>query len=78
MDKVNVYEAKAHFSDLLKRAESGEEIVIARSGRPVARLVPMPPQGRERVAGGWHGRVEIAPDFDELPAALAAAFAGHE
>ena len=76
-ESVNVYEAKTHLSQLLDRAAAGEEIVIARAGRPVARLValaaPTPPR---RIPGGWHGKVGIAPDFDELPAEIEAAFLG--
>ena len=76
-DSVNVYEAKTHLSRLLDRAAAGEEIVIARAGRPVARLVPLadsPP--RRRSPGGWRGKVRISDDFDELPAEIADAFRG--
>jgi prevent-host-death family protein len=74
---VNVYEAKTHLSQLLDRAAAGEEIVIARAGRPVARLVPLsgaPPQ--RRTPGAWRGKVSIAADFDELPDEIGAAFRG--
>jgi prevent-host-death family protein len=47
MTQVNVHEAKTHLSQLLTRAEKGEEIVIARAGRPVARLVAVRPPKRE-------------------------------
>ncbi|MDE3077542.1 MAG: type II toxin-antitoxin system Phd/YefM family antitoxin [Chloroflexota bacterium] len=73
---VNVYEAKTHLSKLLDRVASGDEIVIARGGRPVARLVPWVPRGDARVPGAWRGRVKIAADFDVLPDELAAAFRG--
>jgi prevent-host-death family protein len=74
---VNVYEAKTHLSRLLDRAAAGEEIVIARAGRPIARLVALSDaSSRRRVPGGWRGRVSIADDFDELPADMAAAFRG--
>jgi prevent-host-death family protein len=74
----NVYEAKTHLSQLLDRAAAGEEIVIARAGRPVARLVALAGvEGRRRRSpGGWRGRVRIAADFDELPAEIEAAFRG--
>ena len=76
-ESVNVYEAKTHLSQLLDRAAAGEEIVIARAGRPVARLVALAePSRRRRVPGGWHGRVSIAADFDDLPAEIEAAFRG--
>lgn len=75
---VNVYEAKTHLSQLLDRVASGEEIIIARAGRPVARLVPIGRLTERRTPGGWEGRVWIAPDFDELPPELDAAFGGEE
>jgi prevent-host-death family protein len=65
-DQVNVYEAKTHLSRLLERVEAGEEIVIARNGRPVARLVPPQRERSPREPGGWEGRVWIADDFDEM------------
>ena len=75
-ESVNVYEAKTQLSRLLDRVEGGEEIVIARAGRPVARLVPLVPRREPRKLGGWRGKVWIADDFDELPEDLAAAFRG--
>lgn len=74
--QVNVHQAKTHLSSLLERVERGEEIVIGRSGKPVARLVPYKKPGRTRRPGAWKGRVRIAPDFDELPKDLLAAFRG--
>jgi prevent-host-death family protein len=62
---VNVHEAKTHLSKLLERVESGEEIVIARAGRPVARLVPYRPLSGLRPLGIWRGKVRIGPEFDE-------------
>lgn len=60
---VNVYEAKTQLSQLLGRVELGEEIVIARNGRPVARLVPLLTR-RDRTPGLFAGQITIAPDFD--------------
>ena len=66
LDAVNVHEAKTHLSRLLERVERGEEIVIARAGTPVARLVPVAPvRTRRELRGSWRGRIEIAEDFDE-------------
>ena len=76
MEQVNVYEAKTHLSRLLDRVEAGEEIIIGRAGRPVARLVPYRRTVGTRQPGAWRGRVHLSEDFDELPAELAAAFAG--
>ena len=60
---VNVSEAKTHFCRLLDRAAKGDEIVIAKAGKPVARLVPFS-QPADRVLGCDAGRVTIAADFD--------------
>jgi prevent-host-death family protein len=76
MTQMNVHEAKTHLSRLLERVEDGEEIVIARAGRPIARLVPYQPRTAQRAPGAWRGLVELAPDFDDLPDQLDAAFRG--
>jgi prevent-host-death family protein len=76
-ESVNVYEAKTHLSQLIDRAAAGEEIVIARAGRPVARLVALGDAPlRRRTPGAWRGKVSIADDFDELPPDLEASFGG--
>jgi prevent-host-death family protein len=63
---VNIAEAKARLSELVEKAASGEEIVIARDHKPVARLVPV--RGRvPRSPGSAKGQVWIAPDFAETP-----------
>ena len=69
-----MHEAKTHLSKLVNDAAAGEEIVIARAGNPVARLVGYETPAKERVPGGWEGKVRIAPDFDELPPDLASTF----
>ncbi len=74
--QVNVHEAKTHLSKLLERVEAGEEIVIARAGRPIARLAPLAPAAEPRRGGQWKGRVKIHDDFDELPEEIMAAFRG--
>jgi prevent-host-death family protein len=63
MEPVSVHEAKTHLSRLLQRVEAGEEVVIARAGHPIARLVPIAPK-RPRVPGRLKGAVTIADDFD--------------
>jgi len=66
MTVVNVHEAKTHLSRLLERVEQGEQITIARAGRPVAVLSRFEPEVRPpRVPGGDKGRIVIGPDFDE-------------
>jgi len=64
MSAVNVHEAKTQLSRLLARVEKGEEIVIARDGKPVARLVAVIAQPPKRVLGRDQGKVIIAEDFD--------------
>jgi len=65
LDTVNVHEAKTHLSRLLERVERGDEIVIARAGKPVARLVPMEPVERRRPIGKYKGQIWMSDDFDE-------------
>jgi prevent-host-death family protein len=74
--QVNVYDAKTQLSRLLDQVAAGDDVVIARAGRPVARLVPYARPTLARRPGAWRGRVEIADDFDVLPTELEAAFAG--
>lgn len=61
---VNIHEAKTHLSRLLRRVASGEEVVIAKAGRPIARLVPAEPGARVRVPGTAKGALRVADDFD--------------
>ncbi|MGO9837274.1 MAG: type II toxin-antitoxin system Phd/YefM family antitoxin [Polyangiaceae bacterium] len=61
---VNVYAAKANLSRLLDRAERGEEVVIMRNGRPVAKLVAVTMSTKPRKLGTLKGRVRISKDFD--------------
>lgn len=63
--QVNVYEAKSQLSKLLEQVEAGDEIVIARNGRPIAKIVPLWRRTSPRVPGGWEGKVRIADDFDD-------------
>lgn len=65
MRQVNVHEAKTHLSKLLAQVEDGEEIVIARAGKPVARLVRPEPARQPRKPGWGKGKIWIADDFDE-------------
>lgn len=65
VDTVNIHEAKTHLSRLIARVERGEEVVIARSGIPVARLVPLKTRTQRRPLGIWKDQIWIAPDFDE-------------
>lgn len=74
MRQVNVHEAKSQLSRLLQAVEDGEEIVIARNGKPVAKLVGHEPQRKPREPGWGKGRIEILPGFDEADEQIARDF----
>lgn len=65
--QVNVHDAKTQLSALLARVEAGEEVVISRANKPIARLVPYTRPQAPRRLGEAKGLVEIKPDFDQLP-----------
>jgi prevent-host-death family protein len=73
-ETVNIHDAKTHLSRLIERVEAGDEIVIARAGRPVARLVPLRRAAGPRVPGRWRDQITIAPDFDGPNASIARDF----
>jgi len=74
---LNLYEAKTSLSKLVDRAAAGEEIIIAKAGRPLAKLAPLREKKFPRSPGGWEGRVYIAEDFDApLPDELLDVFEG--
>jgi prevent-host-death family protein len=64
---VGIHEAKTNLSKLLKRVEAGEEIVVARGGQPVAKIVAYTPAAVPRVPGRMKGQIKILPGFDEIP-----------
>jgi prevent-host-death family protein len=73
--QVNLYDAKTQLSRLVDRAAAGEEIIIAKGGRPLARLVPLAARTQPRALGLLAGEVWVGPDFDApLPDDLAAGF----
>ena len=75
---VNLYEAKTHLSSLVERAARGEEIVIAKAGRPLARLVAYEPRC-PLVFGSLAGKIEVPDDFDSLAGdEIAAMFDGRQ
>ena len=78
-EQVNLYEAKTHLSQLVERAAAGEEIIIAKSGQPKARLVPLEKPRPLRTPGAWKGKIWVADDFDDpLPPELLRAFNGED
>jgi len=77
MTKVNIHQAKTQFSRLVNLAAGGEEIIIAKAGKAVARLVPYQPKGviRRRRPGAMRGKIKIKRNFDDpLPKELLASF----
>lgn len=75
METVNTHHAKTHLSQLLERVAKGEEIIIAKAGKPVARLTKFKPKERQFKGGQWKGLVRIGDDFDApLPDEIAEAF----
>lgn len=76
-DSINIHEAKTQLSKLVEQAAAGSEVVIAKAGKPVAKLVPLVPTKRLRKLGILKGKVKVPDDFDApLPAKVIAAFEG--
>jgi prevent-host-death family protein len=73
---VNIHDAKTHFSKLVDRAAAGEEIIIGKAGKPVAKLVRYEEQREPRKPGALKGKIWISPDFDEPDPELEALFYG--
>jgi prevent-host-death family protein len=68
MQQFNIADAKSHFSELVKKAMSGEDVIIAKDNKPILKLVPVKDVRKERVPGSAKGQIHyIAPDFDEIP-----------
>ena len=77
MKPVNIHEAKTHLSRLIERVQAGEEIVIARAGRPAARLVPIEGERRPVKIGGLKSRIAVPDDFNTMfEGEIAALFGG--
>lgn len=76
-NEINIHEAKTHFSKLLLRVMAGEEIIIAKAGVPVARLVPIDSKKKMRRPGSAEGQFSISADFyDPLPDSVLKQFEG--
>ena len=76
MKQVNIHEAKTQLSRLLEEVEAGERVIIARAGEPIAVLSAYKAAVRRRRLGLFAGEATLRPDFDELPADIAAMFGG--
>ena len=71
----NIHEAKTHFSKLIEKARLGEEVIVAKAGKPVVRLVPMDAPRKPRQPGSARGMVTMSDDFDDpLPDEMLKAF----
>ena len=70
----NISEAKAELSALIEAVQNGSEVIIAKAGKPVARLVALRGPAKPRTPGSMAGQIHIAPDFDTLPDDIAEAF----
>ena len=60
---VNTHEAKSRLSELIREAEAGSDVIVARNGRPVAKIIAWPPARGQRVLGSWAGRIRILDDI---------------
>lgn len=75
----NIHEAKSQLSKLIESALAGEEIIIAKAGKPLVKLIPYQENKQPRTPGGWEGQVIMEEDFDdELPVNILKLFAGEE
>lgn len=74
--QINMHEAKTNLSKLGELAHQGETIVIAKSGKPYLDLIPHQEFRKDRKPGHFAGQIKIAPDFDETPHEVIAAFEG--
>lgn len=78
MKMVNIHEAKTHLSRLVDQAAEGEEVTIARAGKPVAKLIAYRPAAQDRAPGVWRGQVWMSHHFDEPDEATVELFEGGE
>jgi len=65
--KFNIADAKSRFSELIRKAMIGEEVIIAKDNKPVVKVVPIATLGKKRVPGSAKGQIWMAPDFDATP-----------
>jgi prevent-host-death family protein len=78
MKTVNIHEAKTHLSRLAEEVAGGEEIIVAKAGRPIMKLIPIAKKNKKRKIGLLRGKIHIAKDFDApLPDELLDAFEAH-
>lgn len=76
---TNIHEAKTNLSKLIEAVLAGEEVIIAKAGKPAIRMIPYRENKQPRIPGGWEGKVMMSDDFDdELPPEILAGFTGEE
>ncbi len=78
MRQINIQEAKTHLSRLVEEARNGEDIVLAKAGKPLVRLVRFEVDSSPRTPGAWVGKGWIADDFDAEDETILALFGGHK
>lgn len=79
MQTINIHTAKTHLSKFLEIVAHGEEVTIAKAGKPIAKLCPISPKKPKRKLGLLKGKIKIAKDFDDpLPNSILADFEGEE
>ncbi|NJL78780.1 MAG: type II toxin-antitoxin system Phd/YefM family antitoxin [Richelia sp. RM2_1_2] len=79
MKITNIHEAKTNLSKLIEAVLAGEEVIIAKAGKPAIRMIPYQKKKELRIPGGWEGKVTMSDDFDdELPPEILAGFTGEE
>ena len=74
MQITNISEAKAQLSSLIEKVLAGEDVIIGKAGKPVARLIRYEHSRQPRQPGALKGKIKVADDFDELPEYIAKAF----
>ena len=78
MSTVNMHDAKSQLSSLVEKALAGEEVIIARAGRPLVKLTPIIKDESPRIPGRLKGQIRIADDFDAVNESLASLFEGED
>jgi prevent-host-death family protein len=71
---VNTHEAKSRLSELIRKAEAGDDVILARGGKPVAKIIPWPPPRPARRPGAWAGRIRYLDDVVGPDAEIGALF----
>ncbi len=77
MQITNIHNAKTNLSKLINRVKSGEEIIIGKAGKPVAKIIPYSLNNKDRKGGQWKGQVKMSNDFDILPNEILNVFNGN-